>query len=102
MDKRGQALIEFAIVVLLLFLLVFGIFQFGWLMYIKNTLNNAARAGARLAVVTRPLTPPSWSATDVDAIKNFTRDSVYYVSVPLSDINVCVDDTDCAADNSVG
>jgi hypothetical protein len=51
MKTKGQALVEMAIVILLLFLLVFGIFQFGWLMYIKNTLNNAARAGARQAVV---------------------------------------------------
>jgi Flp pilus assembly protein TadG len=102
MDKRGQALVEFAIVILLLFLLVFGIFQFGWLMYIKNTLNNAARAGVRKAVVTRPQTPPAWNSADVDSIKQFTVDSVYYVTVPKSDINVCVNDTDCATDNSVG
>jgi Flp pilus assembly protein TadG len=43
------------LLILLLFLLVFGIFQFGWLMYIKNTLNNAARAGVRQAVVTSTL-----------------------------------------------
>lgn len=37
---------------LLLMLLVLGIFEFGRAMYIKNTLTNAARAAARVAVVT--------------------------------------------------
>jgi hypothetical protein len=33
--------------------MVMGIFEFGRAMYIKNTLNNAARAGVRVAVVTQ-------------------------------------------------
>jgi len=65
MNKRGQALVEFAIVIILLFLLVFGIIQFGWLMYIKNTLNNAARAGARTAVVL-----PGYDATNLTGLKD--------------------------------
>lgn len=51
-DQRGQALVETAIVLPLLILLVMGLFEFGRYMYLKNTLNNAARAGARTAVVT--------------------------------------------------
>lgn len=51
-NTRGQALVELAIVLLLLMLLVLGIFEFGRAMYIKNTLTNAARAAARVAVVT--------------------------------------------------
>jgi Flp pilus assembly protein TadG len=49
---KGQALVEMAIILPLLLLLVLGIFEFGRAMYIKNTLTNAARAGARAAVVT--------------------------------------------------
>lgn len=51
-DQKGQALIETAIVLPLLILLIMGLFEFGRYMYLKNTLNNAARAGARTAVVT--------------------------------------------------
>jgi Flp pilus assembly protein TadG len=51
MNKKGQALVEFALLLIPLFLLVFGIFQFGYLMYTKNTLTHAARAAARAAVV---------------------------------------------------
>ena len=55
-SKKGSALVEMALSIMLLMLLVFGIFEFGRAMYITNTLNNAARYGARLAVVsTKPL-----------------------------------------------
>jgi Flp pilus assembly protein TadG len=49
---RGQAIVELAIVLVLLLMLVLGIFEFGRYMYIKNTLTHAARAGSRAAVVT--------------------------------------------------
>lgn len=45
-------MIETAFVIGLLVLLIFGMTEFGRAMYTKNTLNNAARAGARAAVVT--------------------------------------------------
>lgn len=50
-NQKGQALVETALVLFLLLLLVLGIFEFGRAMYTKNTLVNAARAGARAAVV---------------------------------------------------
>lgn len=52
-NQKGQALVETALVLPLLLLLVMGLFEFGRAMYIKNTLNNAARAGVRVAVVTQ-------------------------------------------------
>jgi Flp pilus assembly protein TadG len=86
MKTKGQALVEMAIVIVLLFLLVFGIFQFGWLMYIKNTLNNAARAGVRQAIVTPSLTDTPYaygsfpdSATS-DLVKQKIDDSLSYVN----------------------
>lgn len=55
-NQKGAALVEMAIILPLLFLIVFGIFEFGRAMFITNTLNNAARYGARLAVVSsKPL-----------------------------------------------
>ena len=49
---KGQAMVETALVLFILVLFVFGITEFGRAMYTKNTLNNAARAGARVAAVT--------------------------------------------------
>lgn len=56
-NQKGQALVELAIILPLLVLLVFGVFEFGRVMYIKNTLNFAAREGARRASVSDPLNP---------------------------------------------
>lgn len=53
-DNRGAALVEFAIVVLLLLTLVFGIIEFGLLMKDYMVLNQAAREGARSASLGSP------------------------------------------------
>lgn len=50
--EKGQAIVETAIILPVLILLIMGLFEFGRYMYLKNTLNNAARAAARTAVVT--------------------------------------------------
>jgi Flp pilus assembly protein TadG len=76
-NKKGQALIETALSIFILFLLVFGIIEFGRAMYTKNTLNNAARAGVRQAVVTLGIS----NASTTDLTKSFNcsnnNDCVY-------------------------
>ena len=49
--EKGQAMVEFALVLPLLLALLCGIVDFGWLYYNQITLNNAAREGARYAVI---------------------------------------------------
>ena len=49
--EKGQAMVAFALVLPLLLALLCGIIDFGWLYYNQITLNNAAREGARYAVV---------------------------------------------------
>jgi Flp pilus assembly protein TadG len=93
MKTKGQALVEMAIVIVILFMLVLGIFQFGWLMYIKNSLNNAARAGARFAVVLPPHgSLGKWSSADIASIINYTKNCLYY-GIDPSDVTVTVTDT---------
>ncbi len=62
-NQKGQALVETALVIPLLLLLIMGLFEFGRVMYIKNTLNNAARTGVRAAVVTTGLQATSTPQT---------------------------------------
>lgn len=50
-DERGAAAVEFAIVAALLFMLIFGIINFGLLWSQKNVYVGAAREGARYAAV---------------------------------------------------
>jgi Flp pilus assembly protein TadG len=48
---RGQALVEFALVAPLFLFVLFGIIDFGRYVYYVQILNNAAREGARYAIV---------------------------------------------------
>lgn len=50
-SERGQAMVEFALVLPVLLALLCGIIDFGWIYYNQITLNNAAREGARYAVI---------------------------------------------------
>lgn len=48
---RGVYVVEFAIVGLLLFIVLFGVLEVGRLLFTVNTLNETVRRGARLAAV---------------------------------------------------
>ncbi|HAA89854.1 MAG TPA: pilus assembly protein TadE [Peptococcaceae bacterium] len=50
-SQRGQALAEFALILPLLLLLVFGIIEFGRIFYSYLMVTQAAREGARLGAV---------------------------------------------------
>ncbi|MHC1697392.1 MAG: TadE family protein [Geobacteraceae bacterium] len=79
MNSKGQALVEMAIIIPLLMLLVMGIFEFGRAMYIKNTLTQAARSGARSAVVTKELVSPllNKECSDTSIVIQTTCNSLY-------------------------
>ena len=49
--EDGQAVVEFALVLPLLLLLIFGAMDFGWLFFNKIQVNNASREGARYAAI---------------------------------------------------
>lgn len=49
--ERGTSVAEFAMVALLFFTLIFGIIEFGRLLYTHNALADATRRGARYAVL---------------------------------------------------
>jgi hypothetical protein len=49
--RRGAVVVEFAVVLPLLALLVFGIIEFGHVFFVRQGLINAARVGARTATL---------------------------------------------------
>jgi len=59
--EKGAELIEFALVLPLLLLVMFGIMDFGLLFQRYETVTNAAREGARIAVL------PGYGQADVQA-----------------------------------
>jgi Flp pilus assembly protein TadG len=50
-SQKGAAVVEFAVILPLLLLIVFGIVEFGFIFYNQAILTNASREGARRAIV---------------------------------------------------
>lgn len=65
-NERGATVAEFAMVALLFFTILFGIIEFGRLLYTHNALTDATRAGARYASIHH-----SASDADKQAVKNY-------------------------------
>jgi len=53
-DNKGTSMVEMAIVLPLLLLLVFGVIEFGIVLYDKAVITNASREGARYGIVQAP------------------------------------------------
>jgi Flp pilus assembly protein TadG len=51
MSRRGNAVLDMALVMPLLIGLTFGAVEYGYALYIKHSLQSAAREGARAAIV---------------------------------------------------
>ena len=66
--RRGLAIVEAAIFFPLLFLLLFGMIEYGWAFLKFQCINNAAREGARVAV-RDGATDAHWQAA-VDRVMN--------------------------------
>lgn len=49
--RRGTAAVEFAIVAPLVFLMLFGMIEFGRMLMVQQILTNASREGARRAII---------------------------------------------------
>lgn len=83
--SRGQAMVEFALVAPIFFLLLFAIIEGGRFIFYYETLNNATREGARYAIVngawsldcTGPPAPDATSSCDPDGkdVKERVRDA---------------------------
>jgi Flp pilus assembly protein TadG len=70
--QQGQTLTEFAMVLPLLALLLFGIIQFGIVFHQYVTLTDAVRAGGRQGAVSRDLSNPT--ARVVDRVRRSAAD----------------------------
>jgi hypothetical protein len=76
-DRAGQALAEFVLIIPVLLLLVFGIVEFGLAFRTHQIVTNAAREGARVAVL------PS---SDEDRARDVVVDRLESAGLPLGDL----------------
>ncbi len=60
--RRGAAVVEFAVVAPVFFLLVFGLIEFGRMVMVQQVITNAAREGCRQAIL------DGATATEIDTI----------------------------------
>jgi hypothetical protein len=81
--SRGQALVEFAIVAPVFFLLIFGVIEAGRFIFYYHTLNHATRKGARYAIIHGsnaldgcPSGPPAVNSTACDVDGDNVRAAV--------------------------
>lgn len=82
-EERGQAMTEFALVLPIIALLLFGVIQFGITFNNYLTLTDAVRAGARKGAVARHLTTNREAAVE-QAVTDAATD------LNLSDLDVTV------------
>jgi Flp pilus assembly protein TadG len=110
----GQALVEFALVAPILFLLFFGIIEFGRFVLAYEELNNATREGARYAIVhgsasTCPSGPMPGGATSPSScadptglkVKSAVVRSAISLNVTNSQVTVTWPDVDNAREHDV-
>ena len=79
--KRAAAIVEFAIVLPLLLTVLFGIIQYGWVFMIRQTLQMAAREGARVAVLPTSVEPYTNVRTRIDEVMSTTGLTTYTVTM---------------------
>jgi Flp pilus assembly protein TadG len=82
--RRGATVLEVAIVVNLLFMILFGVFEYGRIAMIRQLMDEAAREGARMAVVSTNTYP----ATSTAQIQNFVRG--FLANQSLNNLNIQV------------
>lgn len=101
--SRAAAIVEFAVVLPLLLTILFGIIEYGWLFMVRQTLQNAAREGCRVAILKSTSEPYSevtdrvnqvmlatGLAVDIDMSHATNADPVetVTVSVPMSEVSL--------------
>jgi Flp pilus assembly protein TadG len=67
-NQKGQALVEFALVLPLLVMILAGLVDFGFLFYNKQVIANASREGARAGIVYLLNTDGTKKIPDIDAV----------------------------------
>lgn len=94
--RRGQTLVEFALILPIFLLVLMGIFDFGRAVYYYNTLSNAAREAVRVAIVDQNTTAITDTAVSHAASVGVTSSDVT-VEFRTADLSAA-----CAAPYAVG
>lgn len=89
-NQQGAAMVEFAIVLPLLLVFLFGIIEFSLVAYNKQILTNAAREGARAGIVARN-TPMTVSAIKQIVLNYAQNNLITFGNNVLTDADITID-----------
>jgi Flp pilus assembly protein TadG len=90
-SRRGQALVEAALVLPLLIVMMVGLFDLGRAVYADSTLSNAARVGSRIAIVNQNMSQiQAAAAAKAAALDLLPADvSVSFRTDPTNPLSTC-------------
>lgn len=99
MRQKGLTTVEFAIIGALFFIVLFGVIEFGRMLFVWNTLTEATRRGARVAAVC-PVNHPAIARKTVFNDENTDGSSPILSNLSTDDVEVqyLEDDGDVIAD----
>jgi Flp pilus assembly protein TadG len=89
-STKGQSLVEFALVLPVFVVILFGIMEFGRLWEISNILTSAAREGARVAAVSEPDVEKARTAVQTVLSAGHITNATITITGPNSDKDVLV------------
>src|SRR5687767_9895512 len=89
--RRATAAVEFAIVAPLLVMLIFGMIEFGRVMMAMELLNNAARNGARQAVI---------NGSTTKSVETSVSDTLESTTIKSAKVKVLVDGKEAEVSDS--
>ena len=101
-EQGGATAVEFSLIATLLFLLLFGILQFGLTYNRQQGLHHAVREGARLASLGNDVTPADVVSRVHAAAPAFIGDEVNDLDITVTPVNWCGDlDSDGEVDGGL-
>lgn len=86
-NDKGQGLVEFALILPIFLLIFVAIVDFGWVIFVKTNVNNAAREGARYYAVNEDSSEAAAVAANYLSFLNDSSIDVSIQRVPLSNNN---------------
>jgi len=72
-SAKGQTVVEFALVVLLFFLLVFGVIDFGRLFFVQMSIQNAVQQAGRFAITGNHLPDPNNPGQNLSRVASIVK-----------------------------
>lgn len=96
-NQKGASAVEFAIVLPLLFTIIFGIIEFGIIFYNKAVITNASREGARFGILAEVAVYPTPDGDIATQVHSYLNDGGLLINLggapaDTSNISVQVED----------